>query len=379
MDKKFVVLNEWKRPMISIDNIQNMSNNDIWKKNNQILKYTNNLNNNLNNEINNESETFIYDIRRAAEVHKIVRKNVQDYVKPGIKIIDVCNKIESDIIKIFGQNNLKAGIAFPPGMSINNVICHDTANTNDHRTIEINDVCKIDYGTHVNGYIIDCAFTVAFNHEYESLLNASKEATFAGIKMAGPDAYIYDISKEIKEVIESHECTIGGKTHQIVPIKDLGGHNIKKYEIHAGQLILSAPYETKSYKESRMNPNEFYAIETFASTGTGKMKKSSSLQSNHYMLNKENMSLYRGRLNTINNVYNWIKKNRSTLPFCPRWIENEHIKGVQLSLNELARKTSHVIELVPLEDVVGSYVSHFEHTIYLHDYGKEILSIGDDF
>ena len=34
----------------------------------------------------------------------------------------------------------------------------------------------------VNGRIIDCAFTVAFNPKFEPLLHAVKEATNAGIQ-----------------------------------------------------------------------------------------------------------------------------------------------------------------------------------------------------
>lgn len=41
---------------------------------------------------------------------------------------------------------------------------------------------KIDFGTQVNGQIIDCAFTVAFNPQFDPLLNAVKEATNEGIK-----------------------------------------------------------------------------------------------------------------------------------------------------------------------------------------------------
>ena len=137
------------------------------------------------------------------------------YWNDYIKILDICNKIEHDIINIFGQNNLKSGVAFPPGVSLNNCVCHDTANVNETRTINYDDVCKIDFGTHINGHIIDCAFTVAFNPEYEPLLVASKEATYSAIKMIRPDVLVYDISKNIKEVIESYEVTIKGKTYDV--------------------------------------------------------------------------------------------------------------------------------------------------------------------
>jgi len=45
------------------------------------------------------------------------------------------------------------------------------------------DVMKIDFGTHINGRIIDCAFTVAFDPTFDPLLQAVKDATNTGIKV----------------------------------------------------------------------------------------------------------------------------------------------------------------------------------------------------
>lgn len=38
-----------------------------------------------------------------------------------------------------------------------------------------------DFGTHINGHIVDSAFTVAFNPKYNPLLDAVKAATNAGM------------------------------------------------------------------------------------------------------------------------------------------------------------------------------------------------------
>ena len=141
--------------------------------------------------------------------------------------------------------------------------------------------------------------------------------------------------------------------------------------------------ENKEYKEGRIYSDQQYAIETFATTGSGNLIQSKALQSNHYMLNKdnENSEIYKSKLNTINNVHRWIKSNRSTLAFCPRWLENEKIKGVSISLNEMARKNNPpiVVEYPALEDIEGSLVSHFEHTIYVHDNSTEVFTYGDDY
>ena len=42
------------------------------------------------------------------------------------------------------------------------------------------DVMKLDFGTQINGHIIDCAFTVSFNPRYDPLLSAVKDATYTG-------------------------------------------------------------------------------------------------------------------------------------------------------------------------------------------------------
>ena len=58
----------------------------------------------------------------------------------------------------------------------------------------------MDFGTHVNGRIIDCAFTIAFNPKYQELLKAVKDATNTGIKTAGIDVRLCDVGEAIQEV-----------------------------------------------------------------------------------------------------------------------------------------------------------------------------------
>lgn len=56
---------------------------------------------------------------------------------------------------------------------------------------------KIDYGSHINGLMTDCAFTVAFDPTYDNLLMAVKDATNTGIKAAGIDVRLMDIGTQI--------------------------------------------------------------------------------------------------------------------------------------------------------------------------------------
>lgn len=64
---------------------------------------------------------------------------------------------------------------------------------------------KIDFGTHINGRIIDTAFTVAFNPEFDNLLTAVKDATNTGISAAGIDVRLGELGALIQETMESYE------------------------------------------------------------------------------------------------------------------------------------------------------------------------------
>jgi len=88
---------------------------------------------------------------------------------------------------------------------VNHCAAHYTPNPGDETVLNYSDVVKLDFGTHINGLLIDSAFTIAFDEKYDELLLAVKEATNAGVKMAGIDVWLCDIGEEIQEVMESHE------------------------------------------------------------------------------------------------------------------------------------------------------------------------------
>lgn len=44
---------------------------------------------------------------------------------------------------------------------------------------------KVDFGVHVNGRIVDSAFTMSFEPTWDKLLEAVKDATNTGIRVSG--------------------------------------------------------------------------------------------------------------------------------------------------------------------------------------------------
>ena len=63
------------------------------------------------------------------------------------------------------------------------------------------------------GYIIDCAFTVAFDPQFDPLLEATREATYRAVHCAGIDARLGELGGEIEEIITSFEVEIYGRIY----------------------------------------------------------------------------------------------------------------------------------------------------------------------
>lgn len=205
----------------------------------------------------------LQNLRKAAEAQRQVRKYAQTIIKPGERLIDICDRIENMNRYIINAQGYECGIGFPTGCSINHCAAHWTPNPGDTTILKENDVCKIDFGTQVNGLIIDTAFTVAFNPEYDELLLAVQDATNTGLREAGIDVRLGDLGGYIQEVMESYEVVIKGKTHQVKSVKNLCGHSIEPYKIHAGKSIPIV----KKVDNTKMEEGELFAIETFGSTG----------------------------------------------------------------------------------------------------------------
>lgn len=121
-------------------------------------------------------------MREAAECHRQVRKWAQQELKPGVNLYDFCEKLEALNRKLVKAKGFERGVAFPTGVSRNHIAAHYTPNPGDRNEIlKENDVLKIDFGTQINGQIVDCAWTYTPNKvRYGPLLEAVQAATETG-------------------------------------------------------------------------------------------------------------------------------------------------------------------------------------------------------
>ncbi|KAJ8097412.1 peptidase M24, structural domain-containing protein [Lipomyces tetrasporus] len=311
------------------------------------------------------------DLRKASEVHRQVRKYAREMIKPGMAIIEIAENIENAVRNLAEGDGMDAGMGFPTGLSLNHCAAHYTPNAGDKTVLQYDDVMKVDFGVHVNGRIVDSAFTMAFDPQYDNLLAAVKDATNTGVKEAGIDVRLCDIGAAIQEVMESYEVEIGGKAMQVKPIRNLNGHNINPYEIHGGK---SVPI-VKGGDQTKMEEGETFAIETFGSTGRGFVH--SDGECSHYgkRVDAGHIPL---RLNKAKSLLHTIEKHFGTLPFCRRYLDRLGEEKYLLALNNLVM-SGVVQDYPPLLDVKGSKTAQYEHTILLRPTVKEVVSRGDDF
>lgn len=136
-------------------------------------------------------DEFLNDYRKAAEIHRQVRQYLQTIAKPGVSMSHLADEIEEGVRTLVGHQGLETGDAlnggmgFPTGLCLNNVAAHWTPNPGGKEVIlHYDDVLSVDFGVHVNGRIVDSAFTVASNPVYDNLLAAAKAATNTGLKVS---------------------------------------------------------------------------------------------------------------------------------------------------------------------------------------------------
>jgi len=121
-------------------------------------------------------------------------------------------------------------IAFPTNLSIDEIAAHYTPSYNDETLAH--GLLKVDLGVHVDGWIADSAFSLDLDNleENKELIKASEEALKAAIECVKGNKNLGEIGKTIQQTIERKNFT---------PIVNLTGHQINRYELHAGITILN--------------------------------------------------------------------------------------------------------------------------------------------
>ena len=301
-----------------------------------------------------EKQHQIESLKKAGSIAQETKKFIKPKIKIGAKVFELIESTESKIVELGGN------WAFPTNMSINNIAAHYTSPIrDDNLIIQEGDIVKIDLGVHIDGYIVDTAFSISFNDEerLENIIQATEVAVEAAKNMAKPEVNTKDIGKKIEIIVKGFNFN---------PIKELGGHQIERWIVHGKKKLP----ELGSQGGDIMEEGDVFAVEIFASTGEG------SIHSTKYSYIYE-LNPYVGRVplrrKTSKQILAHVNKNYKTLPFAERWLARDFRMGVAFGLQELIQQGKLRVHHV-LAEQKGAYVAQSEETIIITEDGFEQLT-----
>ncbi len=251
-------------------------------------------------------------------------------IKEGVSLLEVAEYAEDRIKDLGGM------IAFPCNISINEIASHYTPD-DDKNIFNKGDVVKLDIGVHIEGYIADTAKTVEVGTEdHSGLIIACIDALDKAIISIRDSVQTRTVGKVIEETITKHGFS---------PIKDLTGHSLEQYNLHAG---ISIP-NYSSFFSQKIKKDMVFAIEPFATYGKGNIRYG---RPHIYSAGKARTKAHRD-----------ISELFGTLPFARRWVP-------EMSLDDLKglREYSELIESS------GAIVAQSEHTVIVGESGCEVIT-----
>ena len=253
------------------------------------------------------------DYKKAGEIAIKVKEYAKELIKPDMPLLEIAQKIEKKI------EELGAIPAFPVNLSIDDIAAHYHPTLQDETVAK--GLLKIDIGVHIKGFIADTAFTLDLtpNKEHIKLIQASQEALKNAIKILEKNPTLNEIGKEIQTTIESKGFS---------PIVNLSGHGLNEYDLHSGLTIPN--YANNN--ENKLEEDNAYAIEPFATAGEGKIYEGPS--SNIYSL----MEPKNTRNPTGRKIIDYAWERYRILPFSLREMQEKFGPMSRLAIKQLVQE-----------------------------------------
>jgi len=284
---------------------------------------------------------------RAGRISREARERAVALVKGGALLLDVAEEVE-DLMRKRG-----AKPAFPTCISIDHVAAHYSPTHDDTLRFRHGNVVKLDLGAQLDGWIADTAVTVEVGtRNWTELVRASELALQTAIEAVHAGVSTRAIGEGIQRAIEAHGYR---------PIRNLTGHTIERYLLHAGKSVPNI-----AHGHDFLEAGEVVAIEPFASSGAGQVDGRRT--GNIYRVLKvkpQKQAETDGFLRLIADEF-------KTLPFAERWAHRLEPRAPAL-LNGLVR-TGTVMTYPALLDLGGGIVSQTEHTMIVDDGGVEVTT-----
>ncbi|MGP3666900.1 MAG: type II methionyl aminopeptidase [Candidatus Bathyarchaeota archaeon] len=298
------------------------------------------------------TEDEVEKLRKAGEIASKVRGWVESFVKEGMKIIDICEAVESKILSLGGKP------AFPCNVGVNEVAAHYTSPPSNLKVIPTASVVKVDIGVHIDGYIADTATTICFNAEYLSLREATIHALEEALKIVNEGVRVSSVGKVIEETI---------KRYGVQPIRNLTGHEMSRYAVHAGTQIPNVCLMSSN----KMEEGKIYAIEPFSTTMEGYGEVENGPNGYIYRILKDKPP----KEEEEKILFNILRKRFHSLPFALRWaLKASPAKSFHVTFNNLIQ-SKYIYAYPTLIEKKRQPVAQSEHTIIIYKGKVEVITI----
>lgn len=284
---------------------------------------------------------------RAGKVSKEARERAAELVHDGGLLRDLAEEVED----LMARRGFRP--AFPTCISIDQVAAHYSPTHDDDLRFRRGNVVKLDLGAQLDGWIADTAVTVEIEtRNWTGLVRGSELALQTAIEAVHAGVPTRAIGEGISRAIESHGYR---------PIRNLTGHTIERYLLHAGKSVPNIPHGHDILREG-----EVVAIEPFASSGAGQVD------------GRRTGNIYRVvrtkplKQSELNDFLQLLSTEFKTLPFAERWAHRVEPRAPAL-LNAIVR-TGAVMTYPALLDIQGGIVSQTEHTMIVGATGADVTT-----
>lgn len=270
-----------------------------------------------------------------------IAKETLDYgktlVKDGVAVLEIAEAIEKRIFELGGKP------AFPVNIGINETAAHFTPVMQSREIIKVGDYVKLDLGVHIDGYIADTADTIRPAGK-DNMILCSEKMLEAALPMFVPGGKLSEIGEAIENV---------SKEFGFNPVRNLTGHGLEQYDLHAGTNV----YNVKNSSKKILEDGEIYAVEPFCTMGTGLVKDSEPALIFMWVADKPVRSA------EARKILELAKTKYAGLPFAKRWVEKSFSPlKLSLAINELSR-TGALHAFAQLKEISGKPVAQSEHTV----------------
>lgn len=201
-------------------------------------------------------------MREAGRVSALALRMVGDIIAPGVTTRELDSFVENVIRLEGGVPTFKGYGGFPGSIcaSINEKVVHGIPS--DDVSLAEGDIISIDTGATVDGWVGDNAFTFTVGEvssEKRQLCSVTREAMWAGIRMACPGNTLGDVGFAIQDYAESRGFGV---------VRDYVGHGV-------GRVMHEKPDVPNFGKKGRgvkLKPGMVIAIEPMITAGSNRIR-----------------------------------------------------------------------------------------------------------